>query len=66
MNAKTLERQSKRLFNLIEAAGYLGRSEWSIRRLIWSGELPHIRHGRRIHVDLHDMEAFIDRNRVAA
>lgn len=56
----------KRLFTLSEAAVYLGRSEWAVRRLIWSGELPHIRQGRRVHLDVRDMEQFIDRNRVAA
>ena len=54
----------KRLYNLPEAAEYLGRSEWSVRRLDWSGALPCIKHGRRVQVDLKDMEAFIDANRL--
>jgi hypothetical protein len=29
----------KRLYSLPEAAVYLGRSTWSVRRLIWNGEL---------------------------
>ena len=32
----------KRLFNLSEAAAYLGRSTWSVRRLIWDGALPSV------------------------
>jgi excisionase family DNA binding protein len=54
----------KRLFSLPEAAEYLGRSTWSVRRLIWSGELPQVRAGGRIHVDLRDMEQFIERNKL--
>jgi excisionase family DNA binding protein len=54
----------KRLYSLPEAAVYLGRSEWSVRRLIWAGELPSVRAGRRVHVDLCDMEAFIENNKV--
>lgn len=54
----------KRLFSLPEAACYLGRSTWSVRRLIWSGELPQVRAGGRVHVDVQDMDHFIDRNKV--
>ena len=54
----------KRLYTLPEAAEYLGRSIWSIRRLIWSGALPAVRLGGRTHVDVHDMEAVIDQNKV--
>lgn len=53
----------KRLYRIDEAAEYLGRSSWSLRRLIWAGELPSVRHGRRVHVDIRDMDAFIDRNK---
>ena len=55
----------KRLYSLPEAAVYLGRSEWSVRRLIWAGELPSVRAGRRVHVDVRDMDVFIERNKVA-
>jgi excisionase family DNA binding protein len=54
----------KRLYSLQEAATYLGRSTWSVRRLIWSGEIPAVRAGVRVHVDVQDMDAFIDRNKV--
>jgi excisionase family DNA binding protein len=54
----------KRLYSLPEAAVYLGRSEWSVRRLIWAGELPSVRAGRRVHLDVCDMEAFIENNKV--
>ena len=54
----------KRLFSLQEAAGYLGRSTWSVRRLIWNGELPSVRAGGRVHVDVRDMDMFIETHKV--
>ena len=51
----------KRLFTLNEAAAYLGRSKWSVRRLIWKGLLPQVRADRRVHVDVRDMEEFIEK-----
>ena len=53
----------KRLYNLHEAAIYLGRSTWSVRRLIWAGELPTVRAGGRVHLDLRDMDEFIDQHK---
>lgn len=58
------EFHKKRLFSLPEAAVYLGRSTWSVRRLIWGGELPSVRAGGRVHVDVQDMDAFIDKHKV--
>jgi len=55
----------KRLFRLSEAAVYLGRSTWSVRRLIWSGELPAVRAGRRVHVDVRDMDEFVEKHKVS-
>ena len=56
---------TKRLYTIPEAGIYLGRTKWSIRRLIWNGDLPSVRPpGRRVHVDLRDMDAFIEQNKV--
>ena len=54
----------KRLYSIAEAAHYLGRSTWSVRRLIWSGELPQVRAGGRVHVDVQDLDEFIEKNKV--
>ncbi len=54
----------KRLYTLHEAAIYLGRSTWSVRRLIWKGELPSVRAGGRVHVDVNDLDAFVEKNKV--
>jgi len=54
------EAVSKRLYNVKEAGRYLGRSAWAIRRLIWTGHLPQVRQGRRVMVDVVDMDQFIE------
>jgi len=53
----------KRLYTIAEAAIFLGRSTWSVRRLIWRGQLPTVRAGRRVHIDVHDMNRFIESNK---
>jgi excisionase family DNA binding protein len=64
---KTAQRISnpltKRLFTLKEAGEYLGRSEYSVRTLIWSGHLPVVRNGKKQWVDICDLDAFIERNK---
>ena len=42
---------------------YLGRSEWSMRRLIWDGLLSQVKVGRRVQVDIRDLDAFIEHNK---
>jgi len=55
---------SKRLYSIPEAATYLGRSAWSVRHLVWAGELPEVRVGRRVHLDVLDMDEFINKHKV--
>jgi excisionase family DNA binding protein len=50
----------KRLFTLNEAGAYIGLSHWRVRSLIYSGQLPYVRLGRRILIDLRDLDALID------
>ncbi len=56
---------TKRLYTLKEAAKYLGRSEWGMRELIWAGKIKIVREegGRKIFLDIHDLEQFINRNK---
>jgi excisionase family DNA binding protein len=61
---KESSKTPKRLYTVQEAAIYLGRSEWSVRRLIWSGELPSVRLVGRVHVDIRDMDSVIEQNKV--
>lgn len=53
----------KRLFTVEEAAHYLGRTVWSMRELVWKGSLPIVREGKRIFIDVNDLEKYIERNK---
>lgn len=53
----------KRLYNLDEAAVYLGRTKWSVRELIWAGKIPEVRIGKRVQLDIRDMDLFIERSK---
>jgi excisionase family DNA binding protein len=55
---------TKRLYSIREAAEYLSLSTWTVRELIWKGTLPHVRLGRRILVDLQDLDALIRCNKI--
>ena len=55
------EAVSKRLYSVKEAGRYLGRSPWTIRRLIRDGCLREVRQGRRVMIDLVDMDLFIEK-----
>jgi excisionase family DNA binding protein len=57
------ENVNKRLYNVKEAGKYLGRSAWAIRHLIWEGHLPEVRQGRRVMVDVVDMDQFIAKHK---
>jgi excisionase family DNA binding protein len=61
---KTQSRR-KRLFTVTEAGEYLGRTPWAVRHLIWNGVLPYVRIGRRVQVDVSDMDSLIDRSKTA-
>jgi excisionase family DNA binding protein len=50
----------KRLYTLKQAGAYIGLSHWRVRSLIFSGQLAYVRMGRRILIDLKDLDALID------
>ena len=54
---------SKRLYNLKEASIYLGRSVWGVRGLIWAGKIPVVRDGRKMFIDILDLEKFVESNK---
>ncbi|OGW51752.1 MAG: hypothetical protein A2Y81_12715 [Nitrospirae bacterium RBG_13_43_8] len=56
---------SQRLYTLLDAAAYLGRTEWGMRELLWQGEIPVVmaEKGRKIFVDKLDLDSFIERNK---
>jgi excisionase family DNA binding protein len=55
-----LEETCKRLYTLNQAGAYIGLSHWRVRSLIYSGQLAYVRLGRRILIDLKDLDALID------
>ena len=54
---------TKRLYDLKEAATYLGRPVFSVRTLIWKGALPYVKDGRRFYLDIVDMDTYVERNK---
>jgi excisionase family DNA binding protein len=54
---------TKRLYTVEEASIYLGRSVCAIREMLWAGKLPYIKDGRRILLDIKDMDAWIEKNK---
>ena len=54
---------TKRLFDLKEAAYYLGRPIFSVRTLIWNGALPCVKDGPKMYLELYDMDRYIERNK---
>jgi excisionase family DNA binding protein len=52
-----------RLLSLRDAATYLSISYWTLRDLVWCGDLPSVRVGRRILIDHEDLNRFIERNK---
>jgi len=54
----------KRLYSIKEASVYLGRTEWAVREMIWAGKMPCIKDGRRILLDIEDMNKWIEKTKV--
>jgi len=52
-----------RLYDLNTAAVYLGRSTYSLRTLIWNGELPVVKSGKKMWCDIVDLNRWIDNNK---
>ncbi len=53
----------KRLYPLKDAALYLGRSVGALRETVWRGDIPYVRDGRRIFLDIRDLDEFIEKNK---
>jgi excisionase family DNA binding protein len=54
----------KRLYSIKEAAFYLGRTVCAVREMLWAGKLPYIKDGRRILLDIQDMNAWVEKNKI--
>ena len=53
----------KRLYSIKELVKEIGATEWFWRTQIWNGKLPYIQVGRKMLIDIEDVEAFIQKNK---
>ncbi len=54
---------TKRLYNLKDASVYLGRTVGAVREMLWAGKMPFVKDGKRILVDIEDMNRWIERSK---
>ena len=54
----------KRLFTLKEAAVYMGKTLWGMRQLVWQGRIQIVRDGRKMLVDIKDLDSYIEKNKI--
>ena len=59
----TKQSPPKRLLTVKNSADYLGRGLYGVRELIWSGQLPIVRDGRKIFLDVRDLDSYIEKNK---
>jgi excisionase family DNA binding protein len=53
----------RRLLSQKEEAAYLGISYWTLRDLVFRGDLPCVRINRRLLLDRQDLDAFLERTK---
>jgi excisionase family DNA binding protein len=58
------ERVTKRLYSIKEASIYPGRSVCAVREMIWAGKMRCVQDGRRILLDINDMDEWIEKNKI--
>jgi excisionase family DNA binding protein len=58
---KTLQ---ARLLTAEQAATYIGRTPGAMRQLIYRREIPVVRIGRNVRIDMRDLDKMIDDNKV--
>ena len=51
---------NKRLLSVYDAGEYLSVSHWTVRDLVNKGLLPYVRIGRRLLVDIKDLNAYVE------
>ena len=53
----------RRLYDLESIRIYLGIPIHTVREIIWRGDLPYVKIGRRQYVDLRDVDQFIEQSK---
>ena len=54
---------TKRLYSIKELVAEIGATEWFWRSQIWDGQLPCVQVGRKMFVDINDIETFIQQHK---
>jgi len=52
-----------RLLTLKQAGRYIGRTQTAMRHLVAEGRIPTVRSDRRVLVDIHDLDKWIEENK---
>jgi excisionase family DNA binding protein len=55
---------TKRLLSIKELVAHIGATEWFWRTQIWDGKLPFVQVGRKMLIDIKDIEQFIKGNKI--
>lgn len=59
-NGNAPKTTQKRLLTVKEAAAYLGRSESAVYHLVSRREIPVVRHGRNLRLDVKSLDAWVE------
>lgn len=58
-STSTHDVSQKRLYSIKELVRIIGGTEWFWRSQIWDGKLPYVQVGRKMLIDIQDVEIFI-------
>jgi excisionase family DNA binding protein len=64
--SRTAADVAPRLLTVKQAAAYLGRTEEAIQHMVAARKLPVVRDGRRVFLDVRELDKWIERNREPA
>jgi excisionase family DNA binding protein len=62
-NGQRKQNTGIRLYSLKTGSAFLGISFWGLRALIERGEIPIVRMGRRVLVDIEDLNSWISQHK---
>lgn len=52
-----------RLMTIAQAATYLGRTDWAVRKLVTAGAFPAVKADGRVMLDVRDLDRWIEQNK---
>ncbi len=63
MKKSSLSKPARRLYSIEDASVYLGRSVNGVREMMCQGKIPYIKDGKRVFLDIKDMDTWIERSK---